>query len=96
MRRAALLFSLALAAAACGAPGGAPTPSPVQAPVGGYPGWPPNVTSDLIPYPVSTEIVVVTEVPAFGWEWASVRVPASSVPPGVPATRAWKIRSSPS
>jgi hypothetical protein len=58
MRRAALFLSLALAAAACGAPGGAPTPSPVQAPIGGYPGWPPNVASDLIPYPVSTEIVV--------------------------------------
>jgi hypothetical protein len=58
MRRVALLFSIALVVAACGAAGGAPTPSPVQAPVGGYPGWPPNVTSDLIPYPVSTEIIV--------------------------------------
>ncbi|HZX55706.1 MAG TPA: hypothetical protein VFE86_13550, partial [Ilumatobacteraceae bacterium] len=27
-------------------------------PAGGYPGWPPNVASDLIPIPVSTELVV--------------------------------------
>ena len=35
-----------------------PTPTPAQAPAGGYPGWPPNVASDLIPIPVSTELVV--------------------------------------
>lgn len=52
------LFALAFVAAACGASGGAPTPTAVQPPSGGYPGWPPNVASDLIPVPVSTELVV--------------------------------------
>jgi hypothetical protein len=58
MRFVAFLFSVAFVAAACGAVGGAPTPSPVQPPVGGYPGWPPAAASDLIPIPVSTELVV--------------------------------------
>ncbi len=54
------LTSLAcvLLLAGCGAVGGAPTPSPTPPPESGYPGWPPNVASDLIPIPVSTEIVV--------------------------------------
>ena len=58
MRRLALLVSVVFVVAACGAAGGPPSPAPSTAPVGGYPGWPPNVASDLIPYPVSTEIVV--------------------------------------
>ena len=57
MRSVALLLSVALLVAACNA-GPVPTPTPPQAPVGGYPGWPPNVASDLIPIPVSTELVV--------------------------------------
>src|SRR5689334_3639759 len=61
MRRVTLLVCLAFVAAACNAlPGGVPTPSPSPAPVGGYPGWPPNMTTDastLIPIPVTTELV---------------------------------------
>ncbi len=44
--------------AACGATGGPPTPSPTAAPQGGYPGWPPNATFELIPIPVSSELIV--------------------------------------
>ena len=58
MRSVAFLFALAFVAAACGASGGAPTPTAIQAPVGGYAGWPPNVTSELVPIPISTELVV--------------------------------------
>lgn len=59
MRRAALLFWLVTALSACNAIGGPPpTPSHVAAPAGGYPGWPPNAPSELIPVPVSTELVV--------------------------------------
>ena len=59
MRCAALLVVLAVVAVACNAVGGGvPTPTAPQAPAGGYPGWPPNVASDLIPIPVSTELVV--------------------------------------
>jgi hypothetical protein len=59
MRSVAFFLVLALIAVACNAVGGGvPTPTPAQAPVGGYPGWPPNVASDLIPIPVSTELVV--------------------------------------
>ncbi len=59
MRSAVLLLSFALLAVACNAVGGGvPTATPTQAPVGGYPGWPPNAASDLIPIPVSTELVV--------------------------------------
>src|SRR4051794_4928978 len=64
MRSVALLRSLALVATACIALAcqavgqGVPTATPAQAPAGGYPGWPPNVASDLIPIPVSTELVV--------------------------------------
>jgi hypothetical protein len=58
MRFLVFLVSLALVVAACGAAGGAPTASPVQPPAGGYLGWPPNAASDLIPIPVSTELVV--------------------------------------
>ncbi len=50
---------VALVVAACGAAGGAPTVAPpTSAGVVGYPGWPPNVTSDLIPVPVTAELVV--------------------------------------
>jgi hypothetical protein len=56
MRSVAVLFALALVAAACSGP--VPTPSPVPTPAGGYAGWPPNVTSDLIPIPISTELVI--------------------------------------
>ena len=64
MRSVAFLRSVALVviacfAIACQAVGQAvPTPTAAQAPSGGYPGWPPNVASDLIPIPVSTELVV--------------------------------------
>src|SRR3954447_13067197 len=64
MRSVALFRSVALVAivclvVACQAVGQAvPTATPAQAPAGGYPGWPPNVASDLIPIPVSTELVV--------------------------------------
>src|SRR4051794_1414043 len=64
MRSVAFLRSLALLAiaclvVACQAVGQAvPTPTVTQPPSGGYPGWPPNVASDLIPIPVSTELVV--------------------------------------
>ncbi len=43
---------------ACSAVGGAPTPTPRAPPAGGYTGWPPNVSSELLPIPVSTELVV--------------------------------------
>jgi len=49
---------VALLVAACGAAGGAPTPSPTPAAAGGYAGWPPGTTYELIPIPVSTELVV--------------------------------------
>jgi len=58
MRSKALLLVVALLAAACNGVGGVPTQAPTPEPVGGYPGWPPNVASDLIPIPVSTELVV--------------------------------------
>ena len=61
MRSVTLLsLCVALLAVACSAVGRAvfQRPTPPQAPVGGYPGWPPNVASDLIPIPVSTELVV--------------------------------------
>jgi len=59
MRAAAVLVVLAFVAVACNAVGGGvPTPTAPQAPAGGYPGWPPNVASDLVPIPVSTELVV--------------------------------------
>jgi hypothetical protein len=57
MRISGLALSIAMLAAACGA-GGAPTPSPTAAPAGGYPGWPPGATFELIPVVVSTELVV--------------------------------------
>jgi hypothetical protein len=57
--RLSALLVLVVLAAACGAPGGAPTLAPASAPVGGYPGWPPAVRSfEIIPIPVSTELVV--------------------------------------
>src|SRR3954447_15044550 len=53
------LVAIACVALACQAFGKAvPTPTPVQPPAGGYPGWPPNAASDLIPIPVSTELVI--------------------------------------
>src|SRR3954469_16080620 len=64
MRSVALFRSVALVAIAClvlpcQAVGQAvPTATPAQAPAGGYPRWPPNVTSDLIPYLASREPVV--------------------------------------
>lgn len=61
MRPALALALLLLSAlsAGCGTlGGGAPTPAPSAAPAGGYPGWPPNATFELIPIPVSTELVV--------------------------------------
>jgi hypothetical protein len=64
MRSVAFLRSLAFVAVAClaiacQAVGQAvPTTTPAQPPTGGYPGWPPNVASELIPIPVSTELVV--------------------------------------
>jgi hypothetical protein len=59
MRYAALFFFIGLVLAGCNAIGGPPpTPSEAGAPAAGYPGWPPNVASDLIPIPVSTELVV--------------------------------------
>lgn len=57
MRFSLLAAALALLIAACGAGGGPPTPSPSPVRQGGYPGWPPNATSELIPIPVSTELV---------------------------------------
>jgi hypothetical protein len=57
MRFAVLLFLASFVAAACGAVGTAPTPT-VSAPVGGYPGWPPAARSEVIPIPVSSELVV--------------------------------------
>ncbi len=58
--RMVLLLSLvaAFAVVGCGAVGGAPTPSPRLTQQGGYPGWPPNATFELIPIPVSNELVV--------------------------------------
>ncbi len=54
-----VLLVFAFVAAACNAVGGGvPTPTPAQAPAGGYPGWPPNVGSDLIPIPVTSELVI--------------------------------------
>jgi hypothetical protein len=64
MRSVALIRSVPLVGIACfllacQAVGQAvPTATPAQAPAGGYAGWPPNVASDLIPIPVSTELVV--------------------------------------
>jgi len=59
MRAVTLLFSVALLAVACNVTGqSVPTPTPAVAPAGGYPGWPPTVASDLIPVPVSSELVV--------------------------------------
>lgn len=49
---AVFLLSAALVATACSA-GTSTTPTPAS-----YTGWPPNATSELIPFPVSTEIVV--------------------------------------
>jgi hypothetical protein len=49
---------VAVLVAACGAAGGAPTPAPKTAGPGGYAGWPPNTASDLIPIPISSELVV--------------------------------------
>ncbi|HEY7025173.1 MAG TPA: hypothetical protein VH371_09455 [Candidatus Limnocylindrales bacterium] len=58
MRSRALVFIAAVLVAACNGIGGVPTLQPTPAPVVGYPGWPPNVASDLIPIPVSAELVV--------------------------------------
>jgi hypothetical protein len=51
------LVVIAVFAVACNALP-VPSASPTSAGLGNYPGWPPNVSSDLIPYPVSTELVV--------------------------------------
>jgi hypothetical protein len=53
----ALVAVVSLLVAACGVTGTPPSPSPATPPVGGYPGWPPNATFELIPIPVSTELV---------------------------------------
>jgi len=64
MRSVALLRPVSLFAFACialasrGVGQAVPTLPPAQPPAGGYPGWPPNAASDLIPIPVSTELVV--------------------------------------
>src|SRR3954469_19191657 len=59
MRSIALFSCVALIAVACSAVNQAvPTAPSATSPAGGYPGWPPNVSSDLIPIPVSTELVV--------------------------------------
>jgi hypothetical protein len=64
MRSVAFLRSLAFVAVAClaiacQAVGQAvPTRTAAQPSAAGYPGWPPNVASELIPIPVSTELVV--------------------------------------
>jgi hypothetical protein len=58
MRSLAVLLCLAFAAAACSGGDGVPTQTPAQPPAGGYPGWPPNVASDLIPIPVTSEVVI--------------------------------------
>jgi hypothetical protein len=57
--RSSLGFLLsALMLAACGVVGGAPTPTPTAPSAAGYAGWPPSVRTELIPIPVSTELVV--------------------------------------
>jgi hypothetical protein len=57
--RSVTFVAVACLAIACQAVGQAvPTTTPAQPPTGGYPGWPPNVASELIPIPVSTELVV--------------------------------------
>jgi hypothetical protein len=57
--RSVTLIAVACLAIACQAVGQAvPTTTPAQPPTSGYPGWPPNVASELIPIPVSTELVV--------------------------------------
>ena len=59
MRSRPILLVLAMLAIGCNAVGGGvPTPTAPQAPTGGYPGWPPAATSDLIPIPVTAELVV--------------------------------------
>jgi hypothetical protein len=59
MRSIALFACVALVAVACSAINQVvPTAPAPTTPSGGYPGWPPNVASDLIPIPVSTELVV--------------------------------------
>src|SRR3954464_7159874 len=58
MRFRAILLSLTLVVAACGAVGAVPTPSPTPAGSGIYPGWSTSAATDLIPVPVSTELVI--------------------------------------
>jgi len=57
MRSLFVLVSVAVFALACGSQP-VPTQAPKTAPAGGYTAWPPNVTSDLIPIPISSELVV--------------------------------------
>lgn len=56
LRLVSTLFALA-AMAGCSAVG-APTAQPTAPPAGGYPGWPPGTSYELIPIPVSTELTV--------------------------------------
>src|SRR4051794_465838 len=57
--RSVALVAIACLAVACQAVGQAvPTRTATQPASAGYPGWPPSVASDLIPIPVSTELVV--------------------------------------
>jgi hypothetical protein len=58
MRSLVLFACLALVSVACTANQAVPTPPAATTPAGGYPGWPPSAKSDLIPIPVSTELVV--------------------------------------
>jgi hypothetical protein len=60
MRSVLATTLVALLVAACGATGGAPTPSPTAVSASGYPGWPPNASFEIIPIPVSTELVTGT------------------------------------
>jgi hypothetical protein len=58
MRFPIVMTLFAVLVAACGATGGAPSPSTTAPTTSGYEGWPPNATFELIPIPVSTELVV--------------------------------------
>ena len=44
---------------------------------------------------IAGSMVVFTVSPGVGAVWASTRLPALSVPPGVPASLRWNTRSSP-